>query len=169
MTKYPYADSTRAIDDYSVGTVDGQTKVLIMYSIIAICYELDIKELGALADTLRSFRYIRCGYQHFDEPSHHFLHSLSFLAWIPCHAISEFGFLKLLQWLACLSFNLAKNWATPLRRKSARRQWLYWQIWAMQLRLSAGPLQGAVLWLYVIYLPKWLQPTTACALSSGTA
>jgi hypothetical protein len=82
MCKFPFSDGSRQIDDWTVGTVDGQTKVLLMLSIVAICYELELKigDLGPLASTLRSFKFVRCGYKHYDHPGSHFLHSLSSLA-----------------------------------------------------------------------------------------
>ena len=30
----------------------------------------------AILHMLRSFRYVRCAYQHFEVPSHHYLHAL---------------------------------------------------------------------------------------------
>ena len=40
-TKFPFSDSSRALRVNSIGFVDGQTKVLIMVSILAMCHELD--------------------------------------------------------------------------------------------------------------------------------
>lgn len=80
QTKFPFADSTRQVDDWSVGMVDGQTKVLIMISIVAFLAELevDVDKLGGLKNTLSSFQLVRCSYKHFSHPGHHHLLSLSF-------------------------------------------------------------------------------------------
>ena len=78
--KFPVRDSTRAIPVGSVGFVDGQTKVLIMVGIVLICYHLEFgpKELNDpdLAKLLGTFVSIKCSYTHWENPAHHFLHSL---------------------------------------------------------------------------------------------
>lgn len=64
VCKFPFSDGTRQVQDFSVGQVDGQTKILLMFAITSFCCELDLKleDLGPLAFTLRTFQYIRCSY-----------------------------------------------------------------------------------------------------------
>ena len=83
--KFPFRDSTRAIKDGSVGIVDGFTKVLIMLAIVGFLVELEVNrdDLNGtrLGESLKSFAAIRCTYQHYDNPSHHFLLSLRHSIW----------------------------------------------------------------------------------------
>ena len=72
------------ISPQTVGISDGQTKVLIMASIVGMVLELDLEDhedlkSGQLGKTLGSFAAIRCSYTHYENPRDHFLHSLSFL------------------------------------------------------------------------------------------
>lgn len=39
--KFPYADSSRNLEDGTVGFIDGQTKVLIMVSMLAMMIDLE--------------------------------------------------------------------------------------------------------------------------------
>ena len=88
ICKFPYADGSRLLADWSVGLVDGFTKVLLMLSIIAFCVELELTEEQLedpiLTKTLASFRFIRCSYTHYENPSHHFLNSLRALPAMLC-------------------------------------------------------------------------------------
>ncbi|CAL1131715.1 unnamed protein product [Cladocopium goreaui] len=89
--KFPFRDSTRAIKDGSVGIVDGFTKVLIMLAIVGFLVELEVNrdDLNGtrLGESLKSFAAIRCTYQHYDNPSHHFLLSLK-LGYVTAEKIS---------------------------------------------------------------------------------
>lgn len=80
QVKFPYRTGTREIGDFKVGLVDGFTKTLIMSGVISFIRELDFtKEQLQHRDMQRlltSFAAIRCSYSHYDNPSHHFLHSL---------------------------------------------------------------------------------------------
>ena len=82
--KFPYRDSSRAIQAHSVGFVDGFCKVLCMLAIVTFCKELELSEEElkdpVLAATLQSFCSISCAYNHFPHPGHHYLYSLSSLA-----------------------------------------------------------------------------------------
>ena len=82
VTKFPYGDGSRNLEPYSVGISDGFTKVILMFSIIGFAAELDLSEaeVKELAPTFNSFKWIRCTYEHFGNPGHHFLNSLSILA-----------------------------------------------------------------------------------------
>lgn len=86
--KFPHTDGSRTLSDFSVGIVDGQTKVLIMVAIAAFCDEMQLDDAQlqdpALQKTLSSLAWIRCSYQHFTHPGHHFLHSLSGLVACLC-------------------------------------------------------------------------------------
>ncbi|CAK9037631.1 unnamed protein product [Durusdinium trenchii] len=67
--------------DFTVGLVDGQSKLLLMLSIVAFVDELEISEdainqCPMLLKTFESFRYIRCAYQHFENAAGHYLNSL---------------------------------------------------------------------------------------------
>ena len=79
VTKFPYTDGSRSLESFAVGISDGFTKVLLMMAVVAFCAELDIQgeELKQLESTLQSFKYVRCTYQHFVHPGHHFLNALS--------------------------------------------------------------------------------------------
>ena len=81
QTKFPFStDGSRAIPAFSVGMVDGQTKILCMMSLVIFIRELEFTDEQIqdphLKNVLGSFRSIRCSYQHFENPSHHFLESL---------------------------------------------------------------------------------------------
>lgn len=81
QTKFPHAtDGTRGIQDFTVGIVDGQTKILCMMSLVLFVKELELTDEQIkdpqLQKVLRSFKAVRCTYQHFDNPSHHYLESL---------------------------------------------------------------------------------------------
>ncbi|CAK8994487.1 unnamed protein product [Durusdinium trenchii] len=81
QTKFPYpADGSRAITDFSVGIVDGQTKILCMMSLVLFIKELELTHEQIqdphLQHVLGSFQSIRCSYQHFENPSQHSLESL---------------------------------------------------------------------------------------------
>ena len=82
VTKFPYCDGSRCLEQFSVGVSDGFTKVLLMFLIVSFVEELELskEELETLKDALCSFKYVRCTYEHFDNPGHHYLNSLSFLA-----------------------------------------------------------------------------------------
>ncbi|CAL1131960.1 unnamed protein product [Cladocopium goreaui] len=79
-TKFPFSDSSRALRVNSIGFMDGQTKVLIMVSILAMCHELEWtdEQLSdpAVVHMLKSFRWVRCSFTYFSNPAHHHLHSL---------------------------------------------------------------------------------------------
>ena len=82
--KFPWRDrESRAIGDHLVGIVDGQTKIIIMLSILSFCKELELNdrdlEHPTLSKTLKSFASISCSYSHFNHPGHHFLYSLRHL------------------------------------------------------------------------------------------
>lgn len=90
--RFPKRDSTRVLTTGSVGISDGQTKILIMASIIGMVVELDLEDHPDLKDstsniskTLSSFVAIRCSFTDFDNPSHHFLHSLRCLSYQQSH------------------------------------------------------------------------------------
>lgn len=77
--KFPYADETRELRDWTTGVVDGQTRVLACFAIVGFCAELELDDLQMMEiqDVLSSLKLLRCSYKHFDHPGHHFLHSLS--------------------------------------------------------------------------------------------
>lgn len=78
--KFPHRSGDRSIEQFSVGITDGLTKLLIMLSIPLFCSELDFGEkeltIPAVRKMLGSFAYVRCSYEHFELPSHYYLHSL---------------------------------------------------------------------------------------------
>ena len=81
MVKFPWADGTRELKAYSVGCVDGYTKIIIMLSLVGVIEELEISEEAlhscpVLLTALKSFRFVRCSYQHEENPANHFLQSL---------------------------------------------------------------------------------------------
>ncbi|CAL1153018.1 unnamed protein product [Cladocopium goreaui] len=78
VTKFPYCDGSRCLEQFSVGVSDGFTKVLLMFLIISFVEELELskEEQETLKNTLCSFKYVRCTYEHFDNPGHHYLNSL---------------------------------------------------------------------------------------------
>lgn len=84
VTKFPFSDGSRRFEDFSVGISDGQTKILLMYAVVTFVAELELSadEMKEMSDVLASFKYVRCTYEHFTNPGHHFLHSLSFLDYI---------------------------------------------------------------------------------------
>ena len=82
--KFPQRDGSRELRAGTVGVVGGFTKLLIMVSIPVLLFELEIepdvaKKDPVLSQTLASLASIRCSYQQFVNPSHHYLHSLRFL------------------------------------------------------------------------------------------
>ena len=84
VTKFPFADGSRTLDDFSVGCVDGFSKILLMISIVAFIDELEIsadaiRQCPMLMNTLQSFSVVRCTYMHESHPGHHFLQSLRIL------------------------------------------------------------------------------------------
>ena len=87
ITKFEQSGADRVLHDWTVGLVDGQSKLLLMLSIIAFVIELEISQEAidgcpVLLKTLESFRYIRCAYQHYENASGHYLNSLRHLQWI---------------------------------------------------------------------------------------
>ena len=81
QTKFPFpGDGSRVIPDFSVGIVDGQTKILCMMSVVMFIKELEMtpEQINDphLQMVLSSFKSVRCSYQHFTNPSQHFLESL---------------------------------------------------------------------------------------------
>ena len=87
ITKFEQSSGDRVMHDFTVGLVDGQSKLLLMLSIVAFVDELEISEdainqCPMLLKTLESFRYIRCAYQHFENAAGHYLNSLRHLQWV---------------------------------------------------------------------------------------
>ena len=85
--RFPKRDATRALHPGTVGISDGQTKILIMAAIVAFVVELELQDHAELKDatsiiskTLASFAAVRCSFTDFENPTHHFLHSLRYLA-----------------------------------------------------------------------------------------
>ena len=82
--KFPLADQSRKIEKFTVGQVDGQTKILCMYAILAACKDLELSEEEMkdqdLCTTLSSFVSIRCSFRFFDNPADYFLEALRRLA-----------------------------------------------------------------------------------------
>ena len=81
MTKFPWADGSRELRPFSVGCVDGFTKIIIMLALVGVIEELEISDEAlqscpVLLKALKSFRYVRCSYEHEENPANHFLHSL---------------------------------------------------------------------------------------------
>lgn len=79
--KFPHRDGSRKVKDGTVGVVDGLAKIVILYSIVGFFIELEIspemvKADPVLSQTMASMMAIRCTYHKFDNPAHHFLHSL---------------------------------------------------------------------------------------------
>ena len=79
--RFPRRDGSRVVAPGSVGISDGQTKILIMVSVIAFLVELEVSAEDAwkdrdLAAVLDSFASVRCSYTEFSNPAHHYLHSL---------------------------------------------------------------------------------------------
>ncbi|CAL1154103.1 unnamed protein product [Cladocopium goreaui] len=77
--RFPLATGDRRIRPFTVGLDDGFVKILLMFSIVAFTRELEIEmkdDDGSLKRVLESFRSVRCSYTFFENPSHHFLHSL---------------------------------------------------------------------------------------------
>jgi len=75
--RFPKRDGSRLIGQQTVGISDGQTKVLIMASIVGMVLELELEEhedlkSGQLGKTLASFAAIRCSFTHYDNPRDHF-------------------------------------------------------------------------------------------------
>ncbi|CAK9076606.1 Uncharacterized protein SCF082_LOCUS36896, partial [Durusdinium trenchii] len=76
--KFPMADDTREVKDWTTGVVDGQTRILACLAIISCCAELELvaELVEEIRDVLGSFKLLRCSYKHFENPGHHYLHSL---------------------------------------------------------------------------------------------
>lgn len=83
----------RVLGRFETGFVDGQTKCLLMLSIVAFCAELNFSELelqnANLQKVLSSFGSIRCSYEHYSSQSQYFLQSLR-----SSTTIYKFGFLS---------------------------------------------------------------------------
>lgn len=114
MVKFPdwSRDGSRAIQQGSVGLVDGQTKLLIMLSIVSFVAELELSEADCehpiLKATLASFASIYCSFTHYDHPGHYFLQSLRCLTsdWV---SNSIFVFCDVCFFaLLCFSTNLSQ-------------------------------------------------------------
>ena len=89
VVKFPWADGSRNLELWSVGISDGFTKIILMLSVVAIAWELELTgpEVDQLKGTFSSFKFVRCTYEHFVHPGHHFLKSLRTLAlcgWRSC-------------------------------------------------------------------------------------
>lgn len=86
----------RSIEDFSVGYVDGQCKVLCMLGVVAICHDLEFgtKELEneQLRMVLSSFTSIQCTFEHYNNPAQYFLQSLSTLSPINSSRFFQKGF-----------------------------------------------------------------------------
>ena len=87
--RFPKRDGSRLIGQQTVGISDGQTKLLIMASIVGMVLEVELEDhedlkSGQLGKTLASFAAIRCSFTHYDNPRDHFLHSLSSLPVVIC-------------------------------------------------------------------------------------
>lgn len=82
LVRFPRATCDRRIRNRTVGLDDGFTQIILMFAIIGFAreFEIDMKDDGNLRRVLESFRSIRCSFTFFDNPGHHFLQSLSFLA-----------------------------------------------------------------------------------------
>ena len=83
--RFPHRDGSRSLADGSVGITDGLTKILLMAAIVGFIEELelsetDIKNHATLTATLQSFACIKCTYQEYSNPSHHFLQALRHFA-----------------------------------------------------------------------------------------
>ena len=81
--KFPYRDSTRSIGAHTVGVTDGLCKIMLMMPLVGFVKELEISrdaldepEDPSLLKILATFANIRCSYEHFENPSHFFLHAL---------------------------------------------------------------------------------------------
>ena len=84
--RFPKRDGSRLVQLGTVGISDGFTKILIMVAIVAFILELDLSEADIQSDTqlsevLKSFASVKCSYTEFENPSHHYLHSLRATAW----------------------------------------------------------------------------------------
>ena len=79
--RFPLATGDRRIEPFSVGLDDGFVKIILMFAIVGFTRELEIdmkNDDGSLTRVLESFRSVRCSFTFFDNPSHHYLHSLSY-------------------------------------------------------------------------------------------
>ena len=78
---FPDRKEDNSVPDFSLGYVDGQTKVIICLLIVTLCESegLAPEEIkgSKLADTLKSFRLIKINYKHFDRPDKHIMEALS--------------------------------------------------------------------------------------------
>ena len=74
----------RLIQDFSVGYVDGQCKVLCMIGVVALCHQLEFgeKELSheQLKMVLSSFTSVQCTFEHYNNPAQYYLQSLRTLS-----------------------------------------------------------------------------------------
>ena len=85
ITKFPYSDGSRRLEDFSVGCVDGFSKILLMLAIVSFVDELEmtpeaIASSKTLSHALQSFSLVRCCYEHRESPQQLFLDSLRNLA-----------------------------------------------------------------------------------------
>ena len=81
IAKFPFSDGSRRLEDFTVGCVDGFSKIVLMLSIVSFVDELEmtpeaIASSKTLSNTLQSFSLVRCCYDHRDSPQQHFLNSL---------------------------------------------------------------------------------------------
>lgn len=78
--RFDHGSGDRSLKLHDVKFVDGQTKVLLMLSIIAFCAELELTardcEHPHMQTVLSSFVAVRCTYNFFENESDHYLHSL---------------------------------------------------------------------------------------------
>jgi hypothetical protein len=78
---FPERRADQHVEDFSLGYVDGQTKMMICFLIVTLVESegLTPDEINSskLAATLMSFRSIQANYQHFERPDHHIMEALS--------------------------------------------------------------------------------------------
>ena len=78
--RFDRSSGDRHLHDFSVQFVDGQTKVILMLSLVAFCAELEFGESelqdADLSKVLNSFVSIRCSYEHTDTQAQQHLRSL---------------------------------------------------------------------------------------------
>lgn len=83
--RFDHGSGDRSLKLHDVKFVDGQTKVLLMLSIIAFCAELELTardcEHPHMQTVLSSFVAVRCTYNFFENESDHYLHSLRHPTW----------------------------------------------------------------------------------------
>lgn len=81
VTKFPFADGSRRLEQFSVGCVDGFSKILLMLAIVSFVDELEmtpesIASSKTLSNALQTFSLVRCCYDHRESPQQHYLDSL---------------------------------------------------------------------------------------------